>query len=310
MKMSRGAFFPVFILLSLAAALFLTAASGECRSNSAGNLFKDFQSKKVGDIAAETSRSSAPPAAPKSAKRIRVATYNIQGVSGFFKTGDLAGVVKNMNADFVMLTEAVEGFLIYPDQPRFIAKKCGFPHVIFKGNIRIWTWFEKMGNAVLSRTELYGVSLKDLPKIRKDSEQRGVAIARTRVAGREVVLISAHLSRIIHKDERVKQINFIADLIKSEFSNTPVILAGDLNTSPAEKDVLKPLTDIMDEGFLRPAEEKNLKAADGATIPSEKPDVKFDYIFFSKGRFDIKSFQVVSSQASDHRPFVVEVELK
>ena len=299
----------IILLITAAAVIISSAAPGECLSPSVKDLFKKYQSQKVDEIAVESAKAPAA-AAAKNPNGIRIATYNLQGVSSFFKTADLAKVIKTINADFVMLTESVEGWMLYPNQPKVIANKGVYPFIVFKGNIRIWTYFEKMGNAILSRTKLYGQALKDLPKIRKDSELRGIAIAKTKVNGCEVVLISAHLSRVIHKDERIKQIQFIADLIKSDYANTPVILAGDLNTSPAETDVLKPITDIMDDGFMYLAGVNKLSAASGATIPADKPDVKFDYIFLSKGKFNIKSFQVNPSTVSDHRPFVVEAELK
>lgn len=297
------------LLFSAAAFFFMSPAPGECHSPSVKDLFKKYQSQNVGEIAVESAKTPAP-APSKSANHIRIATYNLQGVSSYFKTADLAKVIKTINADFVMLTESVEGWILYPNQPKVIASKGGYPYILFKGNIRIWTYFEKMGNAILSRAKLYDQALKDLPKIRKDSELRGIAVAKTRVNGREIVLISAHLSRTIHKDERIKQIQFIADLIKSDYSKTPVILAGDLNTSPAETDVLKPITDIMDDGFIYLSRVIKLSAESGATIPADKPNVKFDYIFLSKGKFNIKNFQVNPSTVSDHRPFVVDAELK
>lgn len=309
-KTKKKFFLSLIILFFTAAALIISsAAPGECLSPSVKDLFKKYQSQNVGEIAVESGKAQAPVPA-KSANSIRIATYNLQGVSSYFKTADLAKVIKTINADFVMITESVEGWILYPNQPKVIANKGGYPYILFKGNIRIWTYFEKMGNAILSRTKLYGQALKDLPKIRKDSELRGIAVAKTRVNGREVVLISAHLSRVIHKDERFKQIQFIADFIRSDYAEMPVILAGDLNTSPAETDVLKPITDIMDDGFMYLAGVNKLSAAAGATIPADKPDVKFDYIFLSKGKFDIKSFRVDSSTVSDHRPFVVDAELK
>lgn len=309
-KAKKKIFLSLIILFFTAAAvIILSAAPGECLSPSVKDLFKNYQSQKVDEIAVERAKAPAA-AAAKNPNGIRIATYNLQGVSSYFKTADLAKVIKTINADFVMLTESVEGWMLYPNQPKVIANKGGYPYIVFKGNIRIWTYFEKMGNAILSRAKLYGQTLKDLPKIRNDSEPRGIAIAKTKINGREVVLISAHLSRVIHKDERVKQIQFIADLIRSDYAKMPVILAGDLNTSPAETDVLKPITDIMDDGFIYLAGVNKLSAASGATIPADKPDVKFDYIFLSKGKFNIKSFKVDPSTVSDHRPFVVDAELK
>ncbi len=277
----------------------------------ARDLFSQDVFKSVRDIAAEGKNllNPAPPPVKKS-NSIRIVTYNLQGVSSFFKTSSLAGVVKNINADLVFLTESVAGFVIYPNQPRIIANAGKYPYDLFKGNISIWTYLEKMGNAVLSRTPMYATVLKDLPKIRKDSELRGIAVAKTKVNGREIVLICAHLSRGMHKDERIKQVEFLAELIKSNYADTPVILAGDFNTTPGEPDVLKPITDIMDDGFLYLAGVNKLNTAAGATIPSDKPTVKFDYIFLSKGKFNIKSFQVYPSVVSDHRPFVVDAELK
>jgi len=283
----------------------------DCLAFDGRDLFSQDIFKSAKDLIAEKKNIiSQAPAPVNKGNSIRIATYNLEGVSNYFKTASLAGVVKNINADLVFLTEAVAGYIIYPNQPKVIADAGKYPYNIFKGNISIWTYFEKMGNAVLSRTPMYGTVLKDLPKIRKDSELRGIAAAKTKVNGREIVLICAHLSRGMHRDERVKQVEFLAEFIKSNYAGIPVILAGDFNTTPAESDVLKPVTDIMDDGFLYLSGVNKLSAAVGATIPSDKPTVKFDYIFLSKDKFNIKSFQVYPSMASDHRPFVVDVELK
>lgn len=295
-------------IFSIFTILFFFFLKNDCF---AGNLFSQDIFKNARDIVAEGKKLVSPPPVPvKNSNSVRIVTYNLEGVSNFFKTSALAGVVKNINADFVFLTESVAGYVIYPNQPKFIAGTGKYPYVLFKGNISIWTYLEKMGNSILSRTPIYATVLKDLPKIRKDSELRGIAVAKTKVNGREIVLICAHLSRGMHKDERVKQVEFLADFIKNNYADIPVILAGDFNTSPAESDVLKPVTDIMDDGFLYLADSNKLSAAAGATIPSDKPTVKFDYIFLSKGKFNIKNFQVYPSAASDHRPFVVDAELK
>lgn len=295
-----------FVLVFSAAFIMLLFPKYDCF---AGNLFSRDVFKSVSDIVAEV-RKPAVQAPVKNSNSIRIVTYNLEGVSNFFKTSALAGVVKNINADFVFLTESVAGYVIYPNQPKFIASTGKYPYVLFKGNISIWTYLEKMGNSILSRTPIYATVLKDLPKIRKDSELRGIAVAKTKVNGREIVLICAHLSRGMHKDERIKQVEFLADFIKNNYADIPVILAGDFNTTPVETDVLKPVTDIMDDGFIYLAGVNKLSAAAGATIPSDKPNVKFDYIFLSKDKFNIKSFQVYPSVVSDHRPFVVDVELK
>ena len=288
--------------------LFVIFFKSDCL---AVDLFSQDVFKSAKDIVTEGKNLVSPEKSPvKKTNSIRIVTYNLQGVSNIFKTGQLATVVKNINADFAFLTESVYGVVIYPNQPWNIARAGKYPHVLFKGNINIWTYIEKMGNSILSKTPIYSTVLKDLPKIRKDSELRGIAVAKTKVNGHEIVLISAHLSRGMHKDERIKQVEFLANLIKSNYANIPVILAGDFNTTLGEPDVLKPITDIMDDGFMYLAGVNKLSATAGATIPSDKPNVKFDYIFLSKGKFNIKSFQVYPSTVSDHRPFVVDAELK
>jgi endonuclease/exonuclease/phosphatase family metal-dependent hydrolase len=302
--------FCLISLLIFTAHLYFIGHPGECQAFDASKLFSRDIFKNVKDLAVEDKKDDAAPPAAKDKNTVRILTYNIQGVSSFFKISALSKVVKNIDADFVFLTEAVAGNLIYANQPKVIAAAGKYEHILFKGNIRIWTYIEKMGNAILSRTPIYSGAPKDLPKILKDSEQRSILITKTKVNGREIVLICAHLSRIIHKDERIKQIEFIAGLLKSDYAKIPVILAGDFNTSPAEKDVLKPITDIMDEGFLYLCGGESAKMLEGATIPSDKPEVKFDYIFFSRDKFKIKSYQVNAAAVSDHRPFAVDAELK
>jgi len=236
-------------------------------------------------------------------------TYNIQGASTIFKIGKIGAHVKTINADFVFLSEAVKGNILYPDQPACIARAAGFKYTAFKGNERVWTQIEMLGNAILSKTPLYEIKLVDLPKIEKKSEPRGLVAAKTKFKGREIALIAVHLSRIGYKNERRKQIEFLASFINSNYKNIPVIMAGDFNTSQTD-DVWGPLNAFMDEGFLSLVSKKIVSANAGNTIPVNAPNVKFDYIFATRAFVEFTGARVSPSTLSDHRPFYATGKLK
>lgn len=264
-----------------------------------------------GASASSIKKAAAPsnPTIGKYTPTVTALTYNIQGASTIFKVGKLGALVKTLNADFVFLSEAVDGNLVYPNQPASIARTAGYKYVAFKGNERIWTQIEMLGNAILSRTELYDVRKVALPKIEKKSEPRGIVAAKTKFAGREVGLIAVHLSRIGYKNERRKQIEFLASFIKSNYAGIPVIMGGDFNTSHSD-DIWGPINALMDEGYLYLAAGAGRDAKAGFTMPSNAPNVKFDYIFTRKGRMEPVNATVYPSTLSDHRPFYVQAKFK
>jgi endonuclease/exonuclease/phosphatase family metal-dependent hydrolase len=129
------------------------------------------------------------------------------------------------------------------------------------------------------------------------------------IKGREVRVFSVHthatwrLLDPIHVKEstatRHQQVEAILALIRD--SCDEIIVAGDFNTTPDSIEYSRLTTELSDFATGRQSND--------ATIPAMLPLLRFDYIF-GKGPFEVKSYSVVDSNLSDHRPVVANVELR
>jgi endonuclease/exonuclease/phosphatase family metal-dependent hydrolase len=101
----------------------------------------------------------------------------------------------------------------------------------------------------------------------------------------------------LNEDEQRNAVQTIVENLEPE----RCVLMGDFNLTP-------------DSEILKPIKEKIVDTADFCsseclTFPSDKPYEKIDYIFVTP---DIKvlSAEAVNIVASDHRPFVAELDLE
>jgi len=112
--------------------------------------------------------------------------------------------------------------------------------------------------------------------------------------GKDITIFVSHFG--CAKQERRLAVKTVLEEVKKV--TTPVILMGDFN-EPPKTDILAPLYEIFNEAF----EDNN-----EFTIPSEKPCIKIDYIFYSK---DIKliSSEVKRECISDHCAVIADFEV-
>jgi len=80
----------------------------------------------------------------------------------------------------------------------------------------------------------------------------------------------------------------------------PIIICGDFNDTPGSRTHQR-MAGMFDDSWQRAGQ------GDGLTIPVKKPTKRIDYVWVSKGApFVPVQALVVSSEASDHLPMVVE----
>jgi endonuclease/exonuclease/phosphatase family metal-dependent hydrolase len=85
-------------------------------------------------------------------------------------------------------------------------------------------------------------------------------------------------------------------------SEIPVIMGGDFNFSPDSESYKLIRTCFNDAA--------EIKGNPQNTIPADNPDTRIDYIFVSKKHnWKIKDVKVIRSEASDHLPVLVTLEL-
>lgn len=155
------------------------------------------------------------------------------------------------------------------------------------------------GNALLTKYKMLRTETVIIPdpEVKDEDEYyetRSILRAELDVPGGLTVLVS-HFG--LAKSERRNAVDTLLKLL-NEIDN-PVIFMGDLNT-------------LSDSELLAPVFEHMHDTADGKNVPltfaSYAPEQKIDYIF-TKGSIRTVSVSVPQETASDHMPYISELEL-
>jgi endonuclease/exonuclease/phosphatase family metal-dependent hydrolase len=227
-------------------------------------------------------------------QRLRVMTYNIEGHATLLKTHhieDIAKTILKYQPDLVAINEAHRGtwqarFGDHVEQLRRLTRMNGAfgRSYSFLGG--------DFGNAVLTRGEVLGGTVHDLPGT---GEPRSVFETLVRVNGGVIELYVTHLAAwgTVNSEARDLQLQCLADHVRA--SGHPFILAGDINAAPDAEEVAK----FMRLGLV------------AQSLPKPTPthrvmEKQLDHILVSRG-WRVQSAQVLDDGPSDHRPVLVEL---
>ncbi|HYE83474.1 MAG TPA: endonuclease/exonuclease/phosphatase family protein [Clostridia bacterium] len=224
---------------------------------------------------------------------IKVMTYNIHRGINKNNELDLDGIVeviKNSGAEIIALQE-VERYSVrtgFKDQIGYIADKLSM-HYAFGKSINILNG--QYGNAILS---IYPIEEYEVSKLPSEGERRTLLKAGLDIDGNKISVYNTHLG--LNESERAMQIE---EIIKITGDDKYFLLAGDFNMrSDKLAMIYKSLTDCAS---FEDGEEK-------VTFESEGLSERIDYIFVSK-EFEIKEFDVIHTDASDHYPVISKIKL-
>ena len=128
-------------------------------------------------------------------------------------------------------------------------------------------------------------------------EDRCLLKAEIDVDGKIVTVLSCHMG--LNDDERVSAVVTICSELEKIL--TPVILMGDFNMPP-DNTIIDPIKTRLHDASLGFACEKRY------TFPTDKPQVKIDYIFVSKD-FEVLSAEIPGISSSDHLPHTADIKL-
>ena len=224
---------------------------------------------------------------------MRIITYNTQGslgVDGVRSTQRIAETLRPLSADVICFQEIYER--IPPpleDQParlgallnrRFTFQRC------------LDLAFGGYGNGIAA--QVTGESFHHLLPSRK--EQRGAIELRLRHVGglASMTVFCTHWG--LAENERQLQAEALANLVLA--APRPIVVCGDLNETPngeAVRDLLN-RTGLTDSGA----------ALNIPTFNSTNPSLRIDYILHSPD-LRVASFEVINSEASDHRPVMADL---
>lgn len=204
------------------------------------------------------------------------------------RIGDCLGALR---PDLVALLEVDGGSRRAPDpQHTALAGKLGVEHAFrckyATGSLAArLPLFRAQGNAVLSRRPLAALRFHDLSA----GTKRLVIEAETD----QLTLFVAHLA--LRPGIRRRQLRDLADLIRA--ARSPAVLAGDLNTLMAERE-LRPL---LEATGLRPADHQL-----PPSWPAARPRLALDHILIAP-ELGVSRIEVLDVRLSDHRPVVCDL---
>lgn len=238
-----------------------------------------------------------------SRKSLRVMTYNIHVGVGMDKKLDLqriADVILHEQPDLVGLQEVDRGVkrTELRDEILELAKLTGMDYA-FAHNLDFQGG--QYGVAILSRLPIQNIDHRKYENTR-EAERRGMIRVEVKLDNRTVNFVTTHLD-YQHEDGRVFETEQMLSFLQSV--KGPLIVVGDFNDEPTGG-AYKLMLQTFQDGWI------NGKAKEaGLSYPADKPTKRIDYIFTRQSdRIRAKKAWVVDTLASDHRPVVVELELR
>jgi endonuclease/exonuclease/phosphatase family metal-dependent hydrolase len=221
---------------------------------------------------------------------LRIATFNIQhgrGPDGRSDAGRLANALALLDGDLVGLQEVDVGVAasLRLDQARLAADATGLT-AVFCPVSRVG-WRGRYGNVLLARGDIDDVDELVLPRSSR-GDRRVALVARVRTAGRDLSVVTTHLS-VSAVDARPQLEAALTAIVTRP---APRVLLADCNMAPA---LVAPLVEAA-----------GMRLAIGPpTFPAHAPRVQIDHV--AVDGLAIESVAVPESTVSDHRPFVATV---
>lgn len=247
-------------------------------------------------------------------KNIKVMTYNIchcmdytdSTIRDFWNIypEKTTQVVKSINADMVGLNEVFnEGEEPLINQAGKIASYDKNLNYCFAEAIK----FEKIrsyGNAFLSKFPILEMQkfkvFAPTPEERRPDEnsyyEDRIVLRAVVDMGKPVTVFVTHFG--LNKQEVERMVDVLIKCLDDE--KNPHILMGDFNVEP-DNDLIKPI-------FARMRSVAKECGNTQKTFATYEDQLQIDYIFVSK-EFNIKSFERVNTNVSDHYPCVAELEI-
>ena len=243
------------------------------------------------------------------AQEIKVMTYNIYHGELDYEPGksnlkEIADIINQYKPDFVALQE-VDSMTNRPATfndsiPQNLVEELA-------GLTGMYGFFGKAidysnggyGEGILSRFPTSATSVI-LPSPKGGEKRALISIVHTFPNGQKINFAGTHLCHQF-AENRLAQTEAICNILNA--SEIPVIMGGDFNFSPGSESYKLIRTCFNDAA--------EMKGDPQNTIPSDNPRDRIDYIFVSKKHnWTIKEVKVIRSEASDHLPVLVTLELK
>lgn len=248
--------------------------------------------------------------ATDSAVPLRVLTYNIRAGNGDITR--TAETIRRLAPDIVGLQEVDvhwserSGF---EDQATLLGRVLGmqvrFAPIYSLPRAESTTTRREYGVALLSRHPIIrwtNDTLTRLSTISQNPEPApapGLLQATIEIDGAAVRVLNTHLD--YRADPRVRKQQVVEMLAYIGSASTPTLVLGDLNANPDAPE-LQPLRERLHDTWQD-------AAGPGFTFPADKPVKRIDYVLASS-HFQVRAASVPVTEASDHRPVLVDLVLR
>lgn len=226
---------------------------------------------------------------------VTLMSYNMHrgvGKDGKLNLGAIEDVIRGSQAAIIALQE-VERYSIrtgFQDQMKILSEKLEMNQVFGK-SINILNG--QYGNGILSKFPIEEYMVHDLPSY---NEQRTVLRAVVNIGGHRIAIYNTHLG--LKEFERKEQMEFIMQLISEETMD--YVLMGDMNSKVQSLDIITAIMADSAEGS---------ENYDKSTFEEGAVQERIDYIFLSPN-IEVKSYDVIVSEASDHNPVISGIVVK
>jgi endonuclease/exonuclease/phosphatase family metal-dependent hydrolase len=215
------------------------------------------------------------------------------GLDGVRSIRRIADVLLPLNPDVVCLQEVDQRMhrSWLANQPKYLSVRLGM-QAFFQRNLKEGIgWF---GNCILIKPDALHCRNHPLPG---SGEPRGLMEVTGKMDGSEIVFFCTHLSTEVNVRE--VQAEKVAEVLRGV--RGPKVLCGDMNDVHGSMT----LSSLLDDPVLRDCalEFQPTYVPDDSTSNS----ARIDFVLADL-RFDVRSYRVIDSEASDHRPVVVDIQ--
>ncbi|MDI6828379.1 MAG: endonuclease/exonuclease/phosphatase family protein [Armatimonadota bacterium] len=224
----------------------------------------------------------------------RVVTYNIKaglGLDGIRSIRRIGDVLANLGADVICLQEVDQHIARswLSNQPKLLGIRLNM-HPVFQRNLRLGSgWY---GNCILVKQPILHYRFHPLPG---SGEPRGLLEVTTTLDSSEITIFCTHLST--EEPTRIEQARKVAEITRSV--HKPKILCGDMNDVRGSKTLANLLSDPLLRDVAFELDQDHI------TTLIEPTPSRIDFILADL-RLKAESYQVIDSNASDHRPVVAD----
>lgn len=242
---------------------------------------------------------------------LRVMVYNIHAgkdAAGADNLERVARLIGETSADVVLLQEVDKGTRRSGgvDQPAVLSRLTGL-HVAF-GRSLIYQGGD-YGIAILSRWPITSQRTIPLP-VHPPQERSGssyeprVALeARIASPAGELTVLNTHIDA--SRDDRWRQQEIVTVLALADSARGLLLMGGDLNSTPESGIQQTVRARVLRDAWLVCGSGGE---AAGFTYPADSGVKRIDYLYF-RPNTSCSRAEVVTTQASDHRPLLVHVTL-